>query len=117
MSVRCRVALALFSLTIGPAGWSAVNARQSGPPPGGPAAVPFDPEPTARLVRLDAVVTDKHGRPLLNLKAADFDVVENGVAQKIDAVEQPGAMRSDGAGEPPAPILSAEDEIREATLP
>jgi VWFA-related protein len=48
------------------------------------------PEPSARIVRLDAIVIDQHGRPILNLKASDFEVVESGVSQRIDAVEQGG---------------------------
>lgn len=50
-------------------------------------ATSSDPEPLARIVRLDAVVIDKQGRPLRDLKAADFEVIEAGVAQKVHAVE------------------------------
>jgi VWFA-related protein len=57
------------------------------PPSNGPAGAASDPEPVARIVRLDAVVTDKQGRPIPNLDASDFEVVEGGVAQKLHAVE------------------------------
>src|SRR5262245_26628585 len=36
-------------------------------------------------VRLDVVVKDKKGRPIRDLKAADFEVLEDGVAQKIES--------------------------------
>ena len=54
---------------------------------------PSDPELPARIVRLDAVVTDKLGRPIRDLKAADFQVVEAGVAQNVYAVEPARAER------------------------
>lgn len=40
---------------------------------------------TTRLVLVDVVVTDGSGRPVTDLKQADFDVRENGKAQKIVA--------------------------------
>jgi VWFA-related protein len=40
-----------------------------------------------RAVHIDAIVTDLHGRPILNLRPADFEIFENGVQQKIDGVE------------------------------
>ena len=36
-------------------------------------------------VRLDVVVKDKKGRPIRDLKAADFEVLEDGVAQKVES--------------------------------
>src|SRR6185436_379401 len=56
-------------------------------------------------VRLDAVVTDRNGRPVLDLKPGDFELVENGVALKIGGVElrtpaggpEPAAAREPGA--------------------
>ena len=56
-------------------------------------AASLEPEPTARIVKMDAVVTDKRGRPISNLHAADFALVENGVAQRILAVEPAGGDR------------------------
>lgn len=66
------------------------------------------PEPLARVVHLDAVVTDRDGRPILNLGRQDFEVVENGVAQKLDAVELRRAAPP-GSGSV-VPILTAGDE-------
>ena len=57
------------------------------------AASSSEPEPTARIVKMDAIVTDKRGRPIQNLQAADFALVENGVSQKILAVEPAGGER------------------------
>src|SRR5689334_1632577 len=36
-------------------------------------------------VRLDVVVKDKKGRPIRDLKAADFEVLEDGVPQKVES--------------------------------
>lgn len=36
-------------------------------------------------VRLDIVVKDKKGRPIRDLKASDFEVLEDGVAQKVES--------------------------------
>ena len=57
------------------------------------AAISSEPEPTARIVKMDAIVTDKRGHPIPNLQAADFALVENGVSQKILAVEPAGGER------------------------
>jgi VWFA-related protein len=45
----------------------------------------------SRLVLVDVVVTDKHGRPVLGLNAGDFRVLENGVPQKIEFFESDGS--------------------------
>src|SRR5213080_4768236 len=39
---------------------------------------------TSNLVSLDVIVKDKKGKPVTDLKAADFTVSENGVPQKIE---------------------------------
>ena len=36
-------------------------------------------------VRLDVVVKDKKGRPIRDLKASDFEVIEDGVTQKVES--------------------------------
>src|SRR6185295_2873134 len=36
-------------------------------------------------VRLDVVVKDKKGRPIRDLKAGDFEVLEDGVPQKVES--------------------------------
>jgi hypothetical protein len=103
--------------------WSTAAAQQSGTRGAAnttPAPVSADPEPTARIVRLDAVVVDPKGRPILDLKPADFEIVESGVAQRIDAAElrnakAAGQARAAGDAEPP--IESPEDERRAAREP
>ena len=105
--------------------WTVVTAQQPatrGTAGATPAPVSPDPEPTARIVRLDAVVVDAKGRPILVLKPSDFEVVESGVAQRIDAVElrNPGATgqaRAAADAEAPAPIESFDDERRAAREP
>jgi VWFA-related protein len=37
-----------------------------------------------RTIRVDVVVTDTHGRPILNLRPTDFTIVENGTPQTLD---------------------------------
>lgn len=73
-----------------------------------------DPEPSARIVRLDAIVTDRQGRPIRGLKPSDFEVVENGVSQKIDAVEERGAALAPEAASGPSAITSLEEEQQAA---
>jgi VWFA-related protein len=61
------------------------------------AQYPQEPEPvptltirvTTRLVLVDVVVTDKHGRPVLGLQPADFTVIEKGRPQKISVFTPP----------------------------
>jgi hypothetical protein len=36
-------------------------------------------------VRLDVVVKDKKGRPIKDLKASDFEILEDGVPQKVES--------------------------------
>jgi VWFA-related protein len=55
---------------------------------------------TRDLVSLDAVVTDEQGRKLVDLKASDFELVEDGSAQEIERVD----------------LLSAEPKPRNRTL-
>ena len=89
---RSALALACVLLTTGRV--PDIAAQQTTPTPAArSAAASSEPEPTARFVRMDAIVTDKRGRPIPNLQAADFDLVENGVAQKILAVEAAGGDR------------------------
>src|SRR5688500_15081013 len=43
--------------------------------------------PSVPAVRIDAVVTDKQGRAVSNLRASDFELRVNGTPQQLDAVE------------------------------
>ena len=112
--------LALLTLGIAAAGTAArvsvADQRQPAPPlVTSSAATSAAPEPVARVVQIDAVVTDRQGRPILDLGPEDFEVVENGVVQKLNAVE---LRRPAGAPAGPfEPIASAEDERRAARQP
>src|ERR1700752_4536449 len=67
-------------------------------------------------VRLDVVVKDKKGRPIRDLKASDFEVLEDGVQQKVESfcfVAREGApvktetKDAKTAGAPPATTTTA----------
>jgi VWFA-related protein len=77
------------------------------PPPAGTQAEPQgDPaqQPTFRaginFVRVDVIVTDGKGQPVTDLTLADFEVLEDGQAQKV---EQFRLIRVDGNPPPGAP--------------
>jgi VWFA-related protein len=57
------------------------------PPQGQPAPAP-DPQPTFRtginFVRVDAIVTDRQGNPVVDLKQSDFEISEDGKPQTIE---------------------------------
>jgi VWFA-related protein len=56
-------------------------------PPGAPATVEHDEDDvvriTSNLVQIDAVVTDKKGRQVTDLKAEEFEILADGKPQKI----------------------------------
>src|SRR5262249_22411537 len=66
------------------------------------------------LVQVDAIVTDDSGRPVIDLAAADFDVLDDGRAVPIQRVRFLGAAAYDG-DTTLAPIRTHEDEEREAS--
>ena len=61
---------------------------------------------TTRLVLVDVVVTDGRGRPVTDLKQADFEVKENGKAQKVVAF----------AFQPPPPPVAGKPLYKPFTL-
>ena len=98
--------------------------QQPAAPTGGqaPAADPQQP-PRIRTginyVRVDVIVTDKSGQPVLDLTPEDFSLTEDGKPQKIDAFD---VVRIDGtaseiASGPPRAIKDDFDEEREASRP
>ncbi len=95
---------------------SPASARVEMQLPAAPARAPVaSSSPDTVSVRIDAVVTDQKGRPVLDLRPSDFEVIEHGAPAPLTTVE----LRShwppiDGAA---APIESAEDEKREAGQP
>ena len=68
-----------------------------------------------RTIRVEAIVTDKHGAPIPSLGPADFAILDNGVAQKIEtATWYSNAPPPVGPVSPPAAIEDAADEERAA---
>jgi VWFA-related protein len=74
---------------------------------------PSKPDEAAAAIRIDAVVTDAQGRPVLDLRPADFELLENGVSKPLQAVE----LRTAAGEAASAPIESAADEERAARQP
>jgi VWFA-related protein len=75
-------------------------------------------ETTAILV--DAVVRDKHGQPVTDLTAADFELSEDGVLQEIGALtrfsaEADGSVATSTAPAPPVPAAVASKPRTEPT--
>lgn len=71
-----------------------------------------------RLVLVDAVVTDKKGQPITDLKPEDFVIEENGKKQKIATFSTPtDAAKLAAPGELPPGIYSNQPEYRGAGGP
>jgi len=92
------VSLLGLPLPAAPQAPTAPASAQAGAPPG-----PSFPT-QAEAVTVDAVVTDRRGEPVLDLKREDFTVSEDGVVQEViafDAVNRPAAA---AAGAPAASV-------------
>src|SRR4029078_3817732 len=76
-----------------------------------PPAAPADDPPS---IRIDAVVTDSQGRPILDLKPSDFELLENGVARPLESFQRRTLAKDAGAGEE---IRTQADEERAARRP
>ena len=70
-------------------------------------------------IRVDAIVTDRQGNPVLDLKQDEFRIKEDGRPQSIDSFSivkiDPIAQQIDGP--PPSEIRSLYEEAREAQRP
>jgi VWFA-related protein len=66
------------------------------------------------LVQIDAIVTDDNRRPVTDLTATDFELLDDGKPVAIDRVRFLGAAEYP-ADATPAPIRTHEDEEREAS--
>lgn len=87
--------LAVLALLCAPAIFSFAQQRQTPPAPAPPPTAQAKPTPpvepddeevvriTTNLVQLDAVVLDKHGKQVVDLKPEDFQIFEDGKPQKI----------------------------------
>ena len=96
-------------------------AGQAAPPP--PPAVQQPDQPQVirsgiNYVRVDVIVTDKDGKPVMDLTQDDFSVAEDGKPQKVDAftVVKVDALETVENG-PPKAIRTDYDEEREASRP
>jgi VWFA-related protein len=65
-------------------------------------------------IRIDAVVTDSQGRPILDLRPSDFELLENGVARPIESVQLRTLPKDAGTVEA---IRTQADEERVARQP
>jgi VWFA-related protein len=96
---------------------AAVAAHQNPPPQTPPPQDPQRPVFTRRIdtVTVDVIVTDKQGRPVTDLKPADFEIQENRKPQTVDSFKL--IQIDDTQDVDPArnrEIRSLEDQAREA---
>ena len=96
------------------------------PSPQQPAAAGQQPERTPQppirtsinFVRVDVIVSDNKGQPVLDLKPEDFAVTEDGKPQKVESF---AVVKIDNAAQaedrPPSSIRNDYDEEREASRP
>jgi VWFA-related protein len=82
---------------------------------GGPAPPAVQVPVQTELVRVDVMVSDKSGRPQLGLTAADFEVLEDGVPQRVAqfrayAPAAPSAVAQQPAPPPESPAGAAAPE-------
>ncbi len=88
---------------------------QQAPAPVPAATATAAPDPAPRTIRLEAITTDKLGAPIQNLRAEDFSILVDGVAQKVDGVEwRSNAPPAVGPVAPPNEIKDEGDEARAA---
>jgi VWFA-related protein len=84
---------------------------------------PTDPQQPPRIrtginyVRVDVIVTDKDGNPVLDLKPEDFAVSEDGKLQKIDSFAVVKIDPVQQAQERQREVRTLQDEEREASRP
>ena len=92
------------------------------PPPQNPPAQQEPQRPTFRtginFVRVDVIVTDRDGNPVLDLKPEEFSVAEDGKPQKIEQFDIIRIDATDQAFEgQSSEIRTRQDEEREAARP
>lgn len=126
------VSLVRLVLTLGlvAALLQSAGAQQQPPPPPNPPVAPTPPQPTPQesqrqifkagvnFVRVDVIVSDKAGNPILDLKPEEFAISEDGKPQTI---EQFDVVKIDPMDQLEGPanreIRSRLDEEREAARP
>jgi VWFA-related protein len=90
-----------------------VTASRQGAPPAPSVSRPSGSDDAP--VRVDAVVTDNRGRPVPGLRAADFELLEDGAPRPFSGVEYRLLAGADAGA--PAPIATQADEERAARQP
>src|SRR5262245_2974113 len=130
MRLSARASVVLFAITV--SGMLAAEQPPAQPPatqppaqppvqtlPAQPADQPPQQPPRIRTginyVRVDVIVTDNKGNPVLNLKPEEFSVTEDNKPQTIESfsiVKIDEATQAESR--PPAPIRNPTDEEREA---
>jgi VWFA-related protein len=76
------------------------------------------PVPTSRTIRIEAIVTDKQGAPIANLRPGDFTILDNGVAQQVDSAEwRSNTPPAVGPIAPASEIIDDADQARAAQQP
>lgn len=108
-------AAAVLALATGPSTSLGTGSSARVAPQQPVAETPTRPDADIPSVRIDAVVTDANGRPILNLRPSDFELLENGSPRPIAAVELRTLPRIDAADL--APIETERDEERAARQP
>ena len=94
-------------------------ARPQTPPPGQAGQEPAPQQPVFRtginFVRVDAIVTDSRGNPIVDLSEDDFEVFEDGQPQTIESFKLIQIGPNPGPeAEPARPIRTQYDQEREA---
>jgi VWFA-related protein len=97
MSARRSSLAAALAVCLSGLAWQPGAAQQPARPP----AVAFDVD--VPLVEVDAVVTDADGRVIRDLRAEDFEVLEDGRPQTIDRVQFVEIPITSAAARPAAP--------------
>ena len=73
---------------------------------------------TTRTVTIEVIVTDKQGKPIVDLRPADLTILENGVQQKISDLQMKSrTLPPVGPIAPVAAVATVEDEERAAREP
>jgi VWFA-related protein len=122
-SFRRVASLAVLVVLLGGLSGTAQEPAPQNPPPAAPSPQDqpaADQQPPVfrggiNFVRVDAIVTDREGRPVLDLRPEDFEITEDDAAQTIETFKlielDGGLLGTDG---PPRAIRTDADEETEA---
>ncbi len=93
--------------------------QQPPPPPQTPERPPGQQPIRSGInfVRVDVIITDKQGKPVLDLAQDEFQVSEDGKAQAIQTFSVVKIDETTQVDSPPSAIRSVSDEEREAARP